>query len=230
MNQALGVLAFQTKIPDLHKHLDDSEIEKIREIAHLMKPSDAIELPATRTRAQTHQPKMVKMIIGEDLQLTDPLLSDQVIRDAKAMTKLYALMYVFENSVREVIIRRLSQKYGDNWWDIFYSSNAKIANIRKNAKGLMQSESQNAWHGRRGNHPIYYTDLPDLRTIIEVGWSDFHYLFPKLNWVVTRIEELSMSRNVIDHHNPLQPDDQKRVMMYCTDWHKQIDSKKHDLS
>jgi hypothetical protein len=228
MNEAYGVLAYQEKI-DLSKYLDASEIEKIRGIVHLMTQKEILELPATQKRSKTPQPRIIKMAIGEDLQLSDPLLPEQVIRDAKAMTALYAILYVFENSLREVIKRRLSKKYEDNWWDTFYSSNSKIERIRQSAKGLMQSESQNAWHGRRGNHPIYYTNISDLRTIIEVGWSDFHDLFPKQNWFFTRIDELSISRNVIDHHNPLQQDDQKRVRMYCSDWYKQIDSKKNNL-
>jgi hypothetical protein len=228
MDEAYGVLAYQTKM-NLQKYLDTDEIERIRGIVHLMKQKELLELPETQKRLKASQPKTIKVTIGKDLQLSDPILPEQIIRDAKAMTELYAILYVFENSLREVIKRRLSKKYGDNWWDIFYSSNSKIEKIRKDAKGLMQSEFQNAWHGRRGNHPIYYTDMSDLRTVIEVGWSDFHDLFPNQNWVITRIDELSTLRNIVDHHNPLHADDQKLVRMYCTHWYKQIDSKKNDL-
>lgn len=229
MDKALGVLAYQTKM-DLPQYLDDFEIEKIRGIVHLMQPKEFLGLPSTQKRSKTSQPKTIKLTIVKDFQLSDPILPEQVIRDAKAMTELYAMLYVFENSLREVIKRRLGNKYRDNWWDTFYSSNSKIEKIRRSAKGLMQIESQNAWHGRRGNHPIYYTDLSHLKIILQEGWSDFHDLFPNQNWVMTRIDELSTLRNIIDHHNPLGVDDQKLVKMYCDHWFKQIDSKKNDLA
>lgn len=229
MDEAYGVLAYQANM-DMQKYLDTAEIKRIREIIYIMKQKEILGLPETQKRLKASLPKTINVTIGKDLQLSDPILPVQVIRDAKVMTELYARLYVFENSLREVIKRRLGKKYEDNWWDTFYSSNNKIEKIRQAAKGLMQIESQNAWHGRRGSHPIYYTDLSHLKTILQEGWSDFHDLFPNQNWVMTRIDELSTLRNIIDHHNPLGVDDQKLVKMYCDHWFKQIDSKKNDLA
>ena len=229
LDEAYGILAHQAYM-DLQKYLDNAEIEKIRGIVYLMRQKEILGLPETQKRLRMSQPKTINVTIGKDIQLSDPILPEQVIRDAKAMTELYAILYVFENSLREVIKRRLNKIYGNNWWNTFYSSNNKIEKIRQAAKGLMQIESQNAWCGRRGNHPIYYTDLSHLKIILHEGWSDFHDLFPSQNWALTRIDELSTLRNIIDHHNPLGMDDQKLVKMYCDHWYKQIDSKKNELS
>lgn len=55
--------------------------------------------------------------ITKDIKLSDPLLDTQIISDAKQMAIYYAQIYVFENSVREVINRVLSKNLSTKWWN-----------------------------------------------------------------------------------------------------------------
>ena len=100
------------------------------------------------------------------------------------MTDIYATLYVFENSVREVISRVMTKKYGEDWWN---QLNAKRAiKMRQDAKGRMSQEANNAWHGKRGSHPIHYTDITNLIDIFDEYWSDFKPYLPGFKWVETR--------------------------------------------
>ncbi len=168
--------------------------------------------------------RTVPIIIGKELKLSDPILKKQVLTDAKEMTTIYAELYVFENSVRELINQVLSKKIGSDWWKTNVNNS-----IRDNAQERIDSEERNAWHGRRGVHPIYYSDISDLKSIIQRHWEHFKDIFPNQNWVMVRIGEISLSRNIVDHHNPLRKRDRQRLSIYLKDWHDQISANKSKI-
>ncbi|MDK2979770.1 MAG: hypothetical protein PWQ55_117 [Chloroflexota bacterium] len=164
--------------------------------------------------------------IADDIKLSDPILDDQVIKDAKEMTVYYAKLYVFENSVREFINIVLSKSFGPNWWN--------PANVNKDLRDKVQErikkEAQNPWHGGRGAHPIYYTDLLDLEYLFRRHWDGiFENYFPRFEWVSEKLKQLSFSRNVVDHHNPLTKTDRERLSFFLRDWQSQINSIKSKI-
>jgi hypothetical protein len=218
--EAIGLIGHHEGL-DVSKYLDSSQVEQVRQLAH---QQAILESPKARTRAKAIVKKVVNVTIGGKFKLSDPLLPQRVLEDAKAMANVYAELYVFENSVREVIKRALSRTHGDNWWD------ACIApKIRQFAQSRINDDERNAWHGRRGDHPIHYVDISDLISIIQAQWSDFDDLFPSQSWVIERIKEIERSRNVVDHHNPLQKADQDRIEGFFADWCRQIESVKDQL-
>lgn len=82
-------------------------------------------------------------------------------------------------------------------------------------------QDANRWHIARGEHPIYYTDFRDLKSLLQQNWPDFEDLFPDLNWIASRIAELELSRNVIAHSNTLDERQLARIWLYMQDWIKQ---------
>lgn len=145
--EAIGFVAHLEGL-DVSKYLDSSQVELVRRLVH---QRAILKSPEARTRARATV-KVINVIIGGKLKLSDPLLPKRVLEDAKAMANVYAELYVFENSVREVIKRALSRTHGDNWWDVCISQK-----IRDFAQSRMDDDERNAWHGRRGDHPVYYT-------------------------------------------------------------------------
>ena len=217
--EAIGLIAHLEGL-DISKYLDSSQVEQVRRLVH---QRAILESPEARTRARATV-KVVNVMIGAKFKLSDPLLPKRVLGDAKAMANVYAELYVFENSVREVIKQALLRTHGNNWWDVCISQK-----IRDFAQSRMDDDERNAWHGRRGKHPIYYIDISHYISIIQSRWSDFEDLFPNQSWVVERINEIARSRNVIDHHNPLQKADQARIRVFFADWCKQVESVKDRL-
>ncbi len=219
--QAYGVVAHEIGL-DISKYLDTSDVDRVRDTVYRLK---LLGSPEAR-RKETSPTKTIVVRIGTDLQLKDPLLPPRVLSDAKAMTRVYAKLYVFENSVREVIKRVLCKKYGSAWWDQCISGK-----IQAKATVRMKDDERNAWHGRRGNHPIHYVDMPDLGRIIAARWKhDFKGLFHSLEWISVRLDEISRSRNTVDHHNPLRAEDRKLIELYFAHWFDQIESVKDQLT
>jgi len=207
---------------DVARYLDAEMVQRIRQ---LVEHVALVEQPAEQKKARSVTLKTVKVSIGGEFELTDPLLPERVLREAKEMANVYAELYVFENSVREVIKRVMTKAYGNWWWD----SQAPMS-VKDVVMPRLDREGRNAWHGKRGSHPIYYMDIPGLISIIKANWTQFKSLFPNQEWISARIGEIAMSRNVIDHHNPLGKADLNRIKGYFGDWQRQIDSVKDQLT
>jgi hypothetical protein len=219
--EAIGLVAHDQEI-DVSRFLESSQVDKIRS---LVRQRALLESPEVRRRATQTPVRVVKVVVGGEYTLSDPILPTRVLDDAKQMANIYAELYVFENSVREVISRALARAHGNDWWDACVSPR-----IQRRAQGRMTDDDRNAWHGRRGDHPIYYIDIGDYVSIITTRWADFADFFPDQSWVVQRIGEIERSRNTVDHHNPLPPADQNRVRGFFGDWCRQIESVKHLLA
>lgn len=208
-NIAAIVLAIENGI-DVYPHISDEEKQEVKEALG----SGPIIVKEV-TRAVERVPPRVTFPDKFDIEC--PNLPQSVFQDAKRMTKVYPYFYVFENSVRYFIIETLESKYGDNWWDTKVSEG-----VKKNVRKRIKKEEKHKWHGKRGQHPIFYTDISDLSSIVNVNWDDFKDMLPNQNWFNQRINEIEQSRNTVAHNNPLEKDDFNRVKMYFRDWIKQI--------
>jgi hypothetical protein len=109
------------------------------------------------------------------------------------------------------------KNHGTNWWD-----NNVGKKIRDKVTIRISNENKNKWHGKRGAHQIFYTDIEDLSDIIAANWEDFKEYFPDQAWVKTMISVIGTSRNVVAHNNPLSDDDIDAVKVNFRQWTKQI--------
>jgi hypothetical protein len=176
--------------------------------------------PPRRTRASA-QPTTIN--IGRDLAVTDPLLPQRVIQDAKMMAeRVYPKLYLLENSLREVIMRVMRNAHGKDWWQSHASPQLqkKVA-IRKN------EESRKAWHGKRGAHEIYYADFADLKGLVNSNYDLFRAVFPDRQWFDVILDALNPSRNVSSHHNPVASHDLDRIEVNFRDWQAHIAATRH---
>lgn len=199
---------------DISKYLKDNELAKVRELK-------AVIVPAVRPRptAKEASSKQIVVEIDKGVKIVDPLLPKKFIDEATKMAGVYPVVYIFENSVRNLISNVMNSKHGEKWWDTNVG-----AKIKEKVKGRIENEDKNRWHGRRGAHPIFYTDIDELKSIITANWSDFEDIFPNLQWATGKIDEIEMSRNIIAHNNPLEDRDILRLKLNLEDWIKQIAS------
>lgn len=212
--EAVCLLAHQRGLV-LDRYLDESKLASIRQLATVA-PSPAPAPPVNRPRERAA--KAVYVTIARDIKLSDPLLPRRIINDAKLMAeKVYPLLYIFENSVRQVIQQVMNRALGAQWWAAAVPK-AIAARVAKR----MGKEQRNAWHGKRASHPIYYADMGHLKQIVTLHWQHFALLFPDEAWFTSRFDAIAFSRNVVDHHNPLAKDDIKALQVYTSQWHKQI--------
>ncbi|MGA2972603.1 MAG: DUF2240 family protein [Candidatus Bathyarchaeia archaeon] len=201
---------------DISKYLKDDELSKVRELKAVIVPPVRPRLSAKEALSDS---KQVVIEIDKGVKIVDPLLPKKFVTDATKMAGVYPVVYIFENSVRNLISNVMNSKYEDKWWD------ARVGpKIREKVKGRIDNEDKNRWHGRRGAHPIFYTDIDELKSIITTNWSNFEDIFPNLQWVTGKIDEIEMSRNIIAHNNPLEDRDIVRLKLNLEDWLKQIAS------
>lgn len=158
---------------------------------------------------------------------TDPHALQRVmpLEDFSSETRLsamqalpaYLAFFCLENSAREVIVERLAERHGSDWWQTCASRP-----VQDKVTKRQDAEGANRWHVRRGATEIYYTDFGDLTSLLRNNWGDFEDLFPDVNWVVSRFTELEASRNIVAHNNVLEAREVDRIKMYLADWIRQV--------
>lgn len=228
------VLAAQEKI-DVSKYLEQDEVKEVRELLLQVRSAQAVSAVAegkpdrpsqqrTSSRRKRSSRRSHTIVVG-DLTLEDPLLPPARLEEAKKMaSRSYPLMYIFENSVREFIVRVMTAKHGSDWWDAKAPSQ-----VRDRVKDRQDNEDNNPWHGKRGAHAIYYTDLGHLSRILNANWSDFSDYLPSQTWLTQKLEETEHSRNIIAHNNPLSEKDIRRIELFLSDWQDQMTRVASDL-
>ena len=134
------------------------------------------------------------------------------------MSEIYYNLFVFENFLRLFIEQIAKDEHGTNFWKkltINKKINDKI-NERKN------DEKNKRWMSIRGDSNFFYTDLLDLKTIISSNWSLFRQLFPKEQWLTSKLEELYDLRNKVAHNSYLDWNEQQTVSIYITNIYSQL--------
>jgi hypothetical protein len=219
-DDAVAVIGHEQGV-DISRWLDaDSLARASGYVGQLKAQATASTKPALRPGAS--KPVYVNVGDGPDV---DPLpgMTAAHAREARKMAReVYPLLYVFENSARDVIARVLTAAIGPDWWPRVVPSK-----VQERAAIRMTAEGQEAWHSRRGAAPIQYVDLEDLAKIVRDGrvWPHFKDLFPRANWFDSVIDDMNVSRRVVAHMNPLAGDDIKSVEQGFRKWRKQLQAK-----
>lgn len=153
------------------------------------------------------------------LQRVMPLedFAPEIRESAMSALPAYLAFFCFENSVRDVVRERLTERKGPDWWD-----ESATNPLKSKVEKRQESEGKDRWHMRRGASEIHYTDFGDLAVLIRNNWDEFADLFPDLNWVTTRFDELEKSRNIVAHNNVLEAHEVTRISLYLRDWVRQV--------
>lgn len=143
--------------------------------------------------------------------------SPKVRHEAVKMASVYEAFYCLENAVRDLIVDRLVERKGLNWWVDCISDP-----VKKHVKKLQDEEAKNKYHTRRSSSPIGYTTFGHLEKIIVNNWEDFSDLFPDQAWISARFSDLEKSRNIIMHSGVLPEIEIDRIQSIVRDWVRQV--------
>ena len=213
---ATYIIAHQVGI-DLTRFLDPGTVNCIRGMIPKGSESSA-SAPMRKNSNNTKKCTVVR--IEPNIPQVDALLSTTLAEDAKKMAMIYPKYYVLENSIRIVIKRILEKTHGKNWWQLTVAGT-----VQATVTDRIQKEDKQPWHGKRGQHEIFYSDFGDLRKIITKNWDGFKAIFPSQAWICQKLDELEHPRNVMAHHNPLGSGDLNRIDLYFNDWIALLKSK-----
>lgn len=232
---AHGVLAHQQRMK-IDKYLDGDELRLVQNVLPaIAQAQNAGAIPASgssvrRDRRPTNGGSGRTIVFAGNFTTDNLLLEDGKIREAREMAGVYPVLYVLENSIRELIRRVLSAAYGANWWDTALTS-AKAKEAKSKADQRRSGENHMRWHQRRGSRPVDYADLKDLGAIILSKQSDF---FPAVlgdtrEWFEQFMRELEPSRNVLCHMNPLTPHNVADVRLKAQRWRNLIEGRRDSI-
>ena len=149
-----------------------------------------------------------------------PFLEIPDIKAAGDMAEPYTLLYLLENSIRKFIDKKLTEHLGKDWWS---KINVK-AELQTKVDNRKKTEAINKWHVPRGATEIFYTDLTDLPYFLnkENTKTIFENEINLEHWNTTIKNVVSLSRNIVDHHNPLPKKEIDRLKIILDDWKKEF--------
>lgn len=219
--QALFVLAHENNLK-LSRYLTAEQIAEVRSLVQ-GSPTTPRSVTANGSpgRRRTAPKPVVVTIAGMNVEKL-PGMTAAHANEAKMMAeKVYPTVYVFENSVRDLIERVLKAQFGDDWW-----TKAVPGKVQTTARDHKEAEKKDLWHSQRGGREIDYVFLNDLWAIIKHQWKHFKDLFPSQPWAESLItSDMNVSRRVLAHMTPLDADDVKNLEAAFRKWAKQLKAK-----
>ncbi len=143
--------------------------------------------------------------------------SPRIWHDAVSMSSVYNALYCIENTIRNLIVERMSERYGIDWWE------TKVPKkIQEAVTNLKKQEEKNRYHSNRSSTEIGYTMLGNLSQVIITNWDDFSDIIPNQAWLTSRMDDLEMSRNIIMHTGILPIGEIDRIESIVRDLLRQI--------
>jgi hypothetical protein len=149
--------------------------------------------------------------------LADALTPFGVHRRNKAleMARLYAVLFCFENEVRDFIRETLSEKEGINWIEKLPPK------IKEHAEGRKATALKDSWLEGEKTDLLGFVEFGHLAQIIINKW-DYFTVIPSQHWLKQRMDEMEKVRNFIAHNRMLLPSEFQRLYMYIADWNRVI--------
>ena len=208
----------------LDKYLDKDTVDRVRgiiqDISSVTEPQPRT-IPTRKEKVKTSEGERV-IVIAKEFRGSDPILPQGKLSEAKEMAAIYPLLYILENSIREVIDRVMTAKYGDSWWDT-----KAPRGLKDTVSKRMADEKKNAWHQRRGSRPVDYLDLDQLPALMrKIEKEVVPNIIPSMEWFNQLIQEVYQSRCVVCHMNPLDSVNIQSVKVRVEQWQRQIEAKK----
>jgi hypothetical protein len=136
--------------------------------------------------------------------------------NALEMARLFAVLFCFENEIRDFIREALAEKEGPDWIEKLPPK------IKEFAESRREAASKDSWLEGEKEDVLGFVDFGQLAQIIMAKWDYFKDVVPTQHWLKQRMDELEKSRNFIAHNRMLLPTEFQRLYMYVADWNRVI--------
>jgi len=135
---------------------------------------------------------------------------------ALEMSRLYALLFCFENEIRAFIRERLSDNDGIDWPEKLPDKTKKLIESRRD------TALKDTWLEGEKTDILGFADFGQLSQIIVAKWDYFKDVIPSQHWLSQRMDEIEKARHFIAHNRLLLPTEFNRLYMYIADWNRVI--------
>ncbi|MGC9515350.1 hypothetical protein [Methanocrinis sp.] len=203
---------------DKYDHLDNTRKKSLKKYCNdIVDPTDGYDVVDVEIIPKVGEDaggKLKREIIHiqESIErtLSRNILPQEVLNKGSEMSFVYLYLYCVENSLRLLIEDVGLENYGDDYFNRLHINNDIIKKIETRKK----YESSDGWICIRGTSDIFYTDFPELGTIIENNWDIFKSYFPSIPWIKQKIIDLTSIRNLVAHNSYVGSDEQRMLSSY----------------
>lgn len=135
---------------------------------------------------------------------------------ALEMARLYAVLFCFENEIRDFIREALAEKEGVDWQEKLPPK------IKEQAESRRETAHKDTWLEGEKADLLGFVDFGQLAQIIIAKWEHFKDVVPTQHWLKQRMDEIEKARNFIAHNRMLLPSEFQRLYMYIADWNRAV--------
>lgn len=134
------------------------------------------------------------------------------------MVRVYAHLFLLENSMRGLVEKVLRKHLGDGWW-----GEAASRPMKKKHEDRVNNERSKKWAPTRSDFgPLYALDWSDLITLMRKYPDQFKPHIGDINFL-HRFEDTGTFRNVVAHNGVLrEQDDFELIRIYYQNWIAQL--------
>jgi hypothetical protein len=193
-----------------------------------MKPSDAIKLFGLNNLGIESDLRRIEIEHDVDLghrkaekgadQHYFPQFSQRLREESEAMAAHYSIFYCLENNIRSLIDERLTDAFGENWWN---ENGVVPAAVAKNCEENRKRERETGVTPRSDNM-LDYTTFGELGDILRQNWDYFGGTFRDQKAVNRILHSLNTLRGPIAHCKALAEDEVLRLHLALRDWFRQM--------
>lgn len=133
------------------------------------------------------------------------------------MAAHYAIFYCLENSIRELIVLRLEEVHGADWWNVGVPEP-----VRRNAEQNRKKEISTGFTPR-SPELIDYSNFGELGEIIKNNWGIFGDMFQDIRAAERVLGNLNTLRAPIARCKALAEDEVLRLHLSLRDWFRQME-------
>lgn len=154
---------------------------------------------------------------AEERLLAEALAPFGVARrnNALEMARLYAVLFCFENEVRDFVRETLAERVGEDW------AEKLPPKIKTHAEGRRATAEQDSWLEGEKTDLLGFLEFGHLAQIIINNW-DYFPVIPSQHWLKQRMDEMEKVRHYVAHNRMLLPSEFQRFYMYVADWNRVI--------
>lgn len=178
----------------------------------LMFEAEASEFQAAGIQIGADQTETEERLLAEALSPFPVKMRNNALE----MARLYAVLFSFENHVREFIRDTLLESEGVSWIESIPSK------IKDHAEKRLEIAKNDSWLEGEKTDLLGFLDFGHLAQIILNKWEHFESVVPSQHWLKQRMDELEKSRNFIAHNRMLLPSEFQRMYMYIADWNRVV--------
>lgn len=141
-----------------------------------------------------------------------PQFDARIRNEAACMGKHYEIFYCLEKSIRGLIVEKLRDAFGADWWE------DKVPDIVKQSASKNMQREIDSGITVRSDEPIDYSTFGELGEIIKSNWMTFADIFNSQRAVEKVMSNLNLLRGPIAHCSLLAPDEVTRLQLSLRDW------------